>query len=1027
MIQDPDRSPGATACDDCLAVLDHLSSKDRAVLYLCGGTSNLRPLAGWLAASDAIGKIALLVEDEAAARTAWSMLNVLPSVKRPLILFGDLNAVSKRLPFGFDAILVADPAAEARLAEASLSDLLVGWRAIIKAKADGGDDANASWLASELPTDLSDRVHVTEVAAPRMGAPAERFDDSSWEKSKVVFEAFYGRTSEERRGVLEADLLRLWVERARTTLSGHWPQLSDGGLTRPNPGSTGQQWPKISVVIPTFNQGDYIEETLLSLVHQNYPSLEIIVMDGGSSDETPKILERYRRHLAHVTSEPDKGQSNAINKGMAVATGDILTWLNSDDMLAEGALFAIATGFITSGADLVAGICRIHVDHVYEAEHLTSCEPGILPLDQILDLDGGWNGGQFFYQPEVFFSRSIWERGGARVREDLYYSMDYELWMRFAALRARIHVIGSPVALFRRHENQKTHAVEKFKEELKVLRDAYVAQTGARVNQNVHGESQRRLSFCFLNDIGYVNGAGIAHRRLADAIVAAGHRVDALQFVQLPGGPEHAERSPAELEAAIAATDCDIVIIGNIHYARVDPSVIERIANQWPTLIIAHDFWWVTGRCAYTHGCEKLLEGCDASCPTPNEYPALEPERIAGAWLQKRTLLAQHPNIVLVANSKWCHDFLASSGAVKPERIDQIKLGLDADYFDRRDKATARIALGLPPNSFLLMMSTTALRDPRKGVAPLLDKFEAIGLTDVKVVVLGHAAAAERENLPDFCILPGYVENRDELFLYYAAADVVVGCSKEETFGQVFAEAGALGTPVIAYGSTGVSEAVRDGWSGWLTETDNLDELIRLVLMMKLQPWRIRSLQALGPLYLRNEHSLEACYQSFFAMLHRQGLLERFGVRRNITFFTDRKPAPEGTVIGEQGAVEPVACSGVGGMETDSRISGPDATFRWMHAPEAEFQIPGPQKGPRYLYVVYRNPIFDTQEVECHVNGVACHLEIVPRREQEAGVFTFACELPERRNSVRLKFGKHHVPEGDGRPLALMLIGIGLV
>ena len=89
---------------------------------------------------------------------------------------------------------------------------------------------------------------------------------------------------------------------------------------------------------------------------------------------------------------------------MAVATGDILTWLNSDDMLAPGALAAAAMAFAQSGADMVAGICEIYRDGVLAARHLTACDDGPLPIDDILDLDGGWNAGQFFYQPEVLFT-----------------------------------------------------------------------------------------------------------------------------------------------------------------------------------------------------------------------------------------------------------------------------------------------------------------------------------------------------------------------------------------------------------------------------------------------------------------------------------------------------------------------------------------------------------------------------------------------------------------------------------------------
>ncbi|RFC47929.1 MAG: Glycosyltransferase involved in cell wall bisynthesis [Verrucomicrobia bacterium] len=220
-------------------------------------------------------------------------------------------------------------------------------------------------------------------------------------------------------------------------------------------------WPKISVVTVSFNQGAYLEETLRSVLDQNYPNLEYIVVDGGSTAGSVEIIRKYSDRLAWWVSEKDEGQSQALNKGFAKSTGTLLTWLNSDDRLAPGSLFTVAQQFLLHDPDLVAGRCARVTDREPQPHHvhrsvLTFGQLQPLPLTELLDLDRCWLQGWFFHQPEVFFHRRIFERAGGQLREDLYYSMDYDLWVRMAKAGATILPLPEILAIFREHGKQKT-------------------------------------------------------------------------------------------------------------------------------------------------------------------------------------------------------------------------------------------------------------------------------------------------------------------------------------------------------------------------------------------------------------------------------------------------------------------------------------------------------------------------------------------------------------------------------------------
>jgi GT2 family glycosyltransferase len=223
----------------------------------------------------------------------------------------------------------------------------------------------------------------------------------------------------------------------------------------------GRPWPKISVVTTNFNQACFLEDCLLSILDQSYPNLEYIVIDACSTDGSLEILERYRSRLSKLVIEPDGGQSDGINKGFRYASGDVLTWINSDDMLAPQALRKAALSYEETGCDLIAGSCL----RIGAAGERLFCGHAALPTLRPVNFapgnvlgwtTSGWEHGDFFYQPEVFFTRDLWLRTGASLKKHLYWAMDVDFWNRCALAGSRIVRIPEILGVSRHHSEQKT-------------------------------------------------------------------------------------------------------------------------------------------------------------------------------------------------------------------------------------------------------------------------------------------------------------------------------------------------------------------------------------------------------------------------------------------------------------------------------------------------------------------------------------------------------------------------------------------
>jgi glycosyltransferase involved in cell wall biosynthesis len=223
--------------------------------------------------------------------------------------------------------------------------------------------------------------------------------------------------------------------------------------------------PLVSIITPSYNQGKFIEETIRSVLSQDYPNIEYIVVDGGSTDNTLEILKKYEGRLRWI-SEKDRGQSDAINKGFGMAKGEILAWLNSDDTYLPGA--------ITKVVDFLDAHPRTRV--VYGRSYYTDIEGKAI---------GEYPVGPFDYrrlavfnfisQPSVFFRRSAWN-AVKWIDESLNYTMDYDLWIRMAK-GGGFDYIEDFLSTYRLHVESKTvgfvHAVKVQKETLETVMRHY--------------------------------------------------------------------------------------------------------------------------------------------------------------------------------------------------------------------------------------------------------------------------------------------------------------------------------------------------------------------------------------------------------------------------------------------------------------------------------------------------------------------------------------------------------------------------
>lgn len=246
-----------------------------------------------------------------------------------------------------------------------------------------------------------------------------------------------------------------------------WPWTEIGSV---NKYEATHKWPSVSIIVPSFNQGQFIEETIRSILLQRYPHLELIIIDGGSTDNTIPILKKYEKWITYWVSEKDNGQCHALNKGLAIAKGDYIGWQNSDDIFYPGAL------------KVLASIC-LNYDVVYTS--IFAIDEHSRKIDRLYFVP--FNAYLLRYYSIVYSNQAALFRGlllkQLLFREDLNYAMDFELQFRLNKAGARFKFVKGFWGAIRFHSDAKT--VKEFYNKVKLEEAKVRMENGMKIDPSV--------------------------------------------------------------------------------------------------------------------------------------------------------------------------------------------------------------------------------------------------------------------------------------------------------------------------------------------------------------------------------------------------------------------------------------------------------------------------------------------------------------------------------------------------------------
>lgn len=247
--------------------------------------------------------------------------------------------------------------------------------------------------------------------------------------------------------------------------------------------SDGRDWPRISIITPTYKRAEFLEQAIRSVLLQGYPNLQYIVIDGGSTDGSVDIIKKYEPWIAYWVSESDRGQSHALNKGLNHADGELLAWINSDDFYQPGALYAIAEAYV---GDPSLGLIFGDARSLDICGNVTGKPNSPTQLDYPTLLKN-W-GPTWILQPTSFFSKKAWQQCGP-IDESLHYAMDMDLILKIAKAGFQLKRIDTLIAHVISHPDAKTTAMRE-----------YLVVENAFILLSRHGELAETSAMFYLKD-----------------------------------------------------------------------------------------------------------------------------------------------------------------------------------------------------------------------------------------------------------------------------------------------------------------------------------------------------------------------------------------------------------------------------------------------------------------------------------------------------------------------------------------------